>query len=307
MRRVLGVLVSGILLLSVLAVPASAKSRPSTTEVDCRAGADLQAALDAASPGDTLLIRGSCVGNFATDAAGHTPIAGLTLEGRGARPTINGGLSAGSSDITLVGLTITNGGIFSGGGLTLVDSTVRDSGSCGIFTLGSATISRSTLRDNQGCGIRGPSLTIDRSTISGNGDYGIITGAYTTISHSVVKDNAAGGIFLYRSLSIGLSANINVVDTRIVDNDGPGIYNGLPLTIRDSLISRNDTSGVGGGINNRYFPGLYEQGILTLIDSRVIKNSASDGGGIFSTDPSAVRVDHSVIKHNTPNDCTGCP
>ena len=63
MRRTFGVLVGCCLLLSLLAAPAAA-ARTAGTLVDCRAGADLQAAITAATPGDTLLVRGTCTGNF---------------------------------------------------------------------------------------------------------------------------------------------------------------------------------------------------------------------------------------------------
>ncbi len=71
--------VSAAMLLSLLATtPAAA-----TTVINCKAGADLQAAIGAASPGDTLLIQGTCKGTFVIDKD-------LNLKGRGTRPTLDG-------------------------------------------------------------------------------------------------------------------------------------------------------------------------------------------------------------------------
>jgi nitrous oxidase accessory protein NosD len=80
MRRTFGVLVGCCLLLSLLAAPAAA-ARTAGTLVDCRAGADLQAAITAATPGDTLLVRGTCTGNFIA-------YKDLVFEGVGPDPTI---------------------------------------------------------------------------------------------------------------------------------------------------------------------------------------------------------------------------
>ena len=116
-RIMLGSRTSSILLvfglvvgvLSFLPSPASA----ATTSVDCTADSGaLQPAIDAAAPGDTLNVTGTCVGNFVID---HD----LTLQGTG---TLNGNGSgsgvrvipananSGELIVTIVDLTITNGG-----------------------------------------------------------------------------------------------------------------------------------------------------------------------------------------------------
>ncbi len=98
MRRILGVLISSILILTVLAVPTVARTRT----VDCGHGADLQAAIDAARPGTTLEVWGTCRGNFVID---HD----LTLDGTGDHPTLGGGQRRllALKAATTVGLTVT--------------------------------------------------------------------------------------------------------------------------------------------------------------------------------------------------------
>jgi hypothetical protein len=287
-------------MLTVLAAPGAA----ATTQVDCRAGADLQDALDAASPGDTLAIRGTCVGNFTVT------VADLTLEGRAAHPTIRG--LAGSPALETFGplairkLTIAEGsGIVANGDLIVIDSTIRDSDGTGVVVvLGlEFTLRDSTVRDNGGIGVWGTGLRIERSTFRGNGLEGLYTGSDTSVSDSVFKDNAGGGITTVAGNHFGLGGTVTVTRTRIIDNGGSGIHNRHALLVRDSIIRGNHTSGFGGGIFNDL------DGGLTLIDSRVIKNSAVDGGGIYDQpdDPYGVHIlEGSVIRNNRPNDCTNC-
>ena len=61
-------------------------------------------------------------------------------------------------------------------------------------------------------------------------------------------------------------------------DDGGGIKNDGKLTITDSMVSDNRTSGDGGGILNW-------QGSLTLNGCEVRRNSAQSGGGIFNDAP----------------------
>ncbi len=74
-------MVSGFLVLSVVAAPVAVAR---TKVVDCGHGASLQAAIDAARPGTTLEVHGTCRGNFVITKD-------LRLTGRGHRPTLDGG------------------------------------------------------------------------------------------------------------------------------------------------------------------------------------------------------------------------
>ena len=303
MRRALGILMSSALMLATLAAPA-AVAAGGTTQVDCRSGADLQAALDAAGARDTLVIRGTCVGNFTV------PVE-LTLEGRGPRPTIRGlsGAPAISNReaLTIRRLTVARGsGISAGGPLTVIASTIRDSEGDGIsVSLGvrSMVMRDSVVRDNAGIGAWGTAQRITRSTFRGNGGVGLMTGGDASISRSVFTENAGGGIVTLTSLGYGYGGVITITHSRITRNGGSGIRNGHPTIIRHTLIRGNHTTGVGGGIYNDY------NGGLTLIDSRVVKNSAIDGGGIYewADAPGGINlIRRSVIRNNTPNDCVGC-
>ena len=221
-------LTSALVALSILAVPVAAAT---TTVVDCGAGADLQAAIDAASPGDTLLIKGTCVGSF------RAVETGVTLEGRGRNPTLAGdpastALIAG--DITIKSLTISGG----------IQGIVVFAGSAGGFTM----IHSAVTGNGEGIHAFGGTVDIRESSVSGNGGIGIFNQAVMTLTDSTVSNNAGGGIYNNSHLS------------------GRGV-----LSVVDSTISGNTTSGDGGGIRNEW--------TLTITDSRIMNNTAAGSGG----------------------------
>jgi nitrous oxidase accessory protein NosD len=154
-----------ILLASTLVLMANVgAARAGAGSVDCATGGNLQATIDAAASGDTILIHGTCVGNF--QVLNGLTLKGnptATLDGNGADTT----LYVGSSDpVHLVDLTITGGfahegaGIrFSGAKLTLNGVVVHknqawatDSFSAsyggGINGSGSLVITNSKITDN---------------------------------------------------------------------------------------------------------------------------------------------------------------
>jgi Right handed beta helix region len=319
MRRTLGVLVGCCLLLSLLAVPAAA-ARKAGTLVDCGAGADLQAAITAATPGDTLLVRGTCTGNFIA-------YKDLVFEGVGPDPTIAGGgwgtVLMESGTVTISRLSIAGGalwGVAAGEGLlTLTHVTVRDFPHGGILVEGGGlTMTDCTVSGNGWVGILNydPSSVaeIHRSAISGNAGVGIINTGRMTLIDSAVSANAGRGI---ENLS-GLSGHgdLTIVDSTISRNADGGIVNYFDLSITRSKIVDNTTAGVGGGILNYNDEGTWWRGIITMSDSKVMGNSAADGGGIYNRGsvmnnpgsvPGTLILEGIVhIKNNTPNDCVGC-
>ena len=175
---VLGTVVVGSVIVG--AVPASATT---PTVVNCNAGGNLQNAITAAASGSTIVVHGTCTGNF-------TVGENLTLQGSG---TLSGTgfygpvLTINSGTVSVNNLTIKNGdntsgygggGIFNGyGTLSLTNSTVSgntatyDGG--GIFNYGTLTLTNSTVSGNSaafyGGGIFNEyGLTLTNSTVSGN-------------------------------------------------------------------------------------------------------------------------------------------
>lgn len=213
-------------------------------------GTGLQLAIDAARSGDTIVVRGRCVGNYSIG----TP---LTLVGRATSSfptaTLDGGrtgtvVSVTAADVTLDGLLITNG---SAGGVA--------------NTAGAVRVIRSTITGNttagNGGGIStslGGAVTLTTSTVSGNSAVkggGIAAGFGTvTLSGSSVSGNTASA-------------------------SGGGIFNsGGTVSLANSQVSgntANPTLGSGGGIFND--TSTLVVGIITLdAGSSVSGNSPDD-------------------------------
>jgi hypothetical protein len=184
----------------LLVAPAGA--RAATLSVNCDAGGDLQAKIAAAASGSTILVKGTCVGNFQIVGKGLTlrgnPAA--TLDGNEAfRPLGINNTSAPDKSVHLIGLTVTGGvthalggaGILKvGGGLTLdrvrVSGNLASSSSApitggGIFSAGNLTLTSSTVSGNRarttgtggeadggGIAVVGGNLTVTGTAITGN-------------------------------------------------------------------------------------------------------------------------------------------
>lgn len=316
MRRFFGAAsIVGLLLVALAAPPVALGA--TTQQVHCGSGADLQAAIDAASDGDTLVISGKCVGNF-------TVLKVLTLTGHGRAATLAGGPVSTDAVLTMPEgtirrLTISGGlgaGVFNPGGhLTFDRVTVRHNGAAGIqLHFGSLTMVHSTVSHNGAEGILaggggGQADDIRWSTVRDNGGVGIYTFAEMTLTHSTVRGNGGAGIANVSTLEG--RGDLTVVGSTISGNAGGGIENRWLLSISHSWVINNTTTGFGGGIWNRdEFPNhLNFSGLITMSDTKVTGNSAgTDGGGIYNSGPpSDLTFSNVKIKYNAPNDCVGCP
>lgn len=310
MRRYLGVATIGWLLLAALAAPPVAFGA-TTHVVDCGSGADLQAAIGAAVSGDTLVIKGTCVGTFVIDKdltlQGGLPGAGLDAHGAGTVLTIpqGAGRTVGAT-VRVSGLTIVGGnpaGIENWGHLTLEKSTV--SGNTGVAIVhegdfggteillsatvsgntgdgisgdwGRLTLRYSTVSGNTGDGIVGFDVVIDlyRSTVTRNGGSGIVARVQTSVAldHSTVSLNTGRGI-------TNENGSVLVTDSAVSRNTGGGVYNGILgfLTVRHSTISGN-TADFGAGI---YIATNVDKYVV-VEDSTITGNRArTSGGGVYT-------------------------
>jgi hypothetical protein len=287
----------------------------------------LQAAQNAASAGDTLGVKGTCVGS--TTISKNLTITGASTLGRATLDGNNAGsvLTVNSGVVTLNGLTITNGnggaggGIFNNGGALIVNnSSVNGNAGAntgGIFNLGTLTLNNSNVNGNTGLytgGIVNPNgtLTLNNSTVTGNtstetfdnGDAGgINNGGTLTVKNSVVEGNTArgrggaGGILTYGMLTVEDSS---VKGNAGGNGDAGGIressfYGPQGVTLINSSVSGNTTTGRGGGIYND------SGNTLTLNNSTVTGNSAVSGGGIYNLGTLIGAVAGANVFGNTPD------
>ena len=289
---------AGILAAMVAAGPAGA----AVTAANCPPfGADdLQAKITSAAPGDTLLIKGTCTGNF-------TATKDVTLQGAWPGATLNGGgagatLTVPGPKVTIRSLTITGGlskigaGVTIQGGATvdLVSSAVRGNTSTvaagGVYIDGDSTLNlaNSTVSGNtarfKGGGIASfqSTVTLTRSSVSGN----------TTTDPD---EGAGGGIEVFASTTT-LTASTVSGNNAGSDGGGINVENGGTTTLTGSAVTGNTANGVGGGISNG-------GGALTLTNSSVDHNTSlcCVAGGIFNDSfpqDATLTINNSTISFN---------
>ncbi len=163
---------------------------------DSGAGSLRQAISDSSS-GDTIDFDSSLNGQTITLTSGELLIdKNLTITGPGANQLAINGNAAGrvfeitsGIDVTISGLTITNGNALFGGGIYNVGHSL---------TIANSTLSGNSARKAGGIYNQGTTLTITNSTLSGNsasvGNGGGIynqVGAASTIANSTLSGNSA--------------------------------------------------------------------------------------------------------------------
>lgn len=259
----------------------------------------LQSAVNAASPRETLLVRGTCTG---------TTTVGIDLNVRGQRrgpsaPTLDAGgsgavLTVNDSSVAISSLMISRGSaggiVINAGGRVMLDhSTV--SGNSGVFGGGIANNGGTLILNNS-------RVTNNTATVDGGGIDTYPAGAVTLLGASAIDNNRAelngGGISNFDSATVTLRDRSGISGNTALGSGG-GIYNSCDLAapctggviLRDASRLYNNTAsgngtppGNGGGISNG--GGASSQSGLSVTmrgGSRIYNNTAAqDGGGIFN-------------------------
>jgi hypothetical protein len=287
----------------VVAAPTAIGGPPSCAVSNARTHKDynsVQAGVDAVKAGDTLEVKGTCVGSTSVDRT--VTLKGVTNKAFPGTPTLDGNKSGTVLHITngtttVDGLKVTNGvadvtsvegnGCCVGGGIAVSGDTAGATLVNALVTGNSASIFGGGIDVDDG------TLTLVNSTVSGNtagsgsggidSDFGTITLTGSTVSGNTAR--RAGGIWNF----------------------------GGTLTLRDSTVSGNSASaplprGVGGGIINESAGPT--TALLTLSGSTTITGNHADnaGGGIFmfAADPGTVQPTADwtgSISGNTPDQC----
>lgn len=231
-------------------------------------GYSLQAAIDAAAPGDTIRL---CAGTFGSAEIGID----LTLDGAGdgdggtnltRMSTDLAAAAAGRIVRVLPGTTVELRNLRISGGLAELGIGATAARGGGIENEGNLRLVRVTVTDNE---------AVDR----GGGIYNGV-GAVLTLEQSVIRRNRV----------------------RSTDGDGGGLYNDTSgnVVFTDSLVELNTAGRNGGGIYTA--PG----GEVRLTATRVTTNTAGGGGGGFFNDGGTVTgVNPTDVHGNVPTDCSG--
>ncbi len=234
-RAIYGLVVLGAFLLLLPSVAVA------QVEVDCDKdppGA-LQHAIDAASPGDTILVSGTCNENV-TIPEGKDRI---TLDG-GGQATIRGPDATGNTirvrgrGITITAFTITGGrtgiDVLRGGTAVIDGNTIEGTGQNGINvgSWGAADIVNNTIHNNPGHGIFLPGNSF--------AFIGFRTAIDTVASPNIIRNNGIHGI------SVTFSSSARIVGNTISDNtrNGVNVDRASQANISDNTIDGNGQNGI---------------------------------------------------------------
>jgi hypothetical protein len=277
-----------------------------TNTLDSGTGS-LRAEIAAAHLGDTIVFAPSLDGQSITLTSGELDITkSLTINGPGAgQLAVSGGnasrvfeLDGASTNVTLSGLTITDGNGL-GGALQNYGGGILNNGST--LTLSGCTVTQNSVGGGQGGAIynsAGGTLTVSGSVLSGNNAWeggGVFnsTGATATIVNSTLSGNiASGGDY--------------------DEGEGGGVYNFLgTVNLSDSTLSGN-SAGLDGGavytygyVENEKHKNVIVVGSMTISGCTVTGNSAGvDGAGFYNASAigsyQTLTVNDSVFSNNGP-------
>ena len=279
-----------------------------TNGSDSGAGSLRQAILDAAS-GDTINFSLPGNSNAITLTSAELLIdKSLTITGPGAdqltvqRSTASStpgfrifNITFGDFNVTISGLTITNGNITGSDGGGIINGS-----NGGTLTMTGCTIS-GNVTDGNGGGIINESndgtLVINGCTISGNIAGGNGGGVYCdfgtmTVTNSSFSANSAsdgGGIYN----NFGTVSTTNSTFSANSASNGGGIFdNDASLDITSSTLSANSATGNGGGIDNH-------NSTSNITNSTFSGNSAGDGGGLLNDDGGTINVTNCTFSTNS--------
>ena len=220
----------------------------------------LQAAVSAASSGDTIKVAGTCAGVSHTSGFTQTVYIDTYLTIQGGYTTTNW---TGDPNSDLYPATLDAQG---NGRVAYIDTGSLEMRS---MTANETTLSHLTIQNGQA----------NDGTESNNGG-GIFASGTFNLDHVIVQSSQAsmmgGGIYADRSITIENSK----IRNNTASSSGGGIaLDGAYGTINNTIIESNTSSYKGGGI--------FKDGISWLIvtSSEVLSNtSANSGGGIFNED-----------------------
>ena len=267
----------------------------------------VQAAVDAASPGDVIKVAGTCIGvneraglrqqvyldKSITLRGGYTTTNWL-VSAPEANPTTLDALGAGrvvyvtgATSPTIEGLHITGGDATGLGGLPWD----WDAGS-GVYVISAtATINHNWVYDNNASGEYviggGVFLQNNTSAMSDNTIFnntaryggGILTlASSSTLDHNTIMSNTArggGGVALW-GLFEGAKMTItaNIVKGNTASDIGGGMSVGAPGSTLINNIITDNAAGVSGS-------GLYIDGSAQFLHTTVARNSGGDGSAIY--------------------------
>jgi hypothetical protein len=283
--------------LAVLLAAATAKADTITIPDDYPT---VQAGVDAAVTGDTIIVR---PGVYRENVTVIT--SGISILGSANKSVIDGAylglsLTVTADDVRLQGLTFNNGGVeITGQEIEVTKCRVRASAATGLQLTGSGTIQTTTISYCLGTGLVvasgdsvGPLTKISKNTVNHNGAGIELSNGPFDVSRNVVANNSGDGLSL--SFLTGTASNTVVSGTEIARNDLLG-NEGAGLLLVDDLgsvtvIEKNDVIGNGKGMDIST-----SAGALRVAQNEVDQNLA---GGIFLKTAGATLEDNKLRRNS---------
>ena len=209
------------------------------------------------------------------------------------------GLPVIANDITLAGLP---------------NTVIRRSSAAPLFrlievgTAGDLTVSNVSLMNGNTTSLGGGildagTLVVTSSRISGNkasngGGVSVSAVGSATIASTLMNLNTTTGVGGGAVIDFGTLRLVSSVldsNTAPINGGGLNVQPGGNAAGQQTTFTNNTSGGLGGGISNL--------GTLSLAGSQVRLNQASSGGGI-ATGNNNVTLVSTIIKKNTPNNCS---
>ena len=265
-----------LIVFCILAQPSTAQAARSVDV--CPRSCDyttIQAAVDAALPGDTIRVA---PGTYKEHLSLYD--RRITITGAGAAKTIVSGDNEGRVMLLYANSTLTLSNI------TLRGGKIADNQGGGIYNDGILIVNDAHIMDNRasvaGGGIANfGTLVLNDSLVAGNSAYmgnggGIVNGGRLYVADSTIEDNNAavrgGGI--YHSVGTFTLLRSKVANNRAATGGG-GVANFDFMSTADTKITANTTDGAGGGILNG--------GHLTAVHTTLAGNRADDGNSLYNS------------------------
>jgi hypothetical protein len=280
-------LVAGAFALAAPAGAAVSKCQAKNVTLATKESPNLQGLINAAGSGDSIQVKGVCVGNF-------TIAKSLTVFGKPTKevpnPTLDGNAAGrvveinGSGTVSFSDLTITNGAAAFGAGLTIDGANV--------------SLMNVAVRDNVGKPDPPPAFQASAAAgISKLGEGALTFNGASTVSHNTATITAGvnsrgGSVTLNDAATITDNSAVSVPGVRAGDWGGMAVFGG-PLTLNDSSsVKYNSADGSIGGVNNG--------GMLTLNDQASVHHNTAGqvAGGIWNNGGLALN-DQATVHHNT--------
>jgi hypothetical protein len=243
--------------LGIIVASLASPSYAATTAVHCESGANLQTAINSASPGATLSVTGKCVGNFVVGKnlklTANTYSGAVTLDGNQAGSVV---MISSNAVVTITGFRITNG-------LGDYDASLDVQKAGGVTNLGKLTLNRVVVTGNgakANNGVGGIStwfpgtLTMNNSTISANTagtqlvggllaamppPGGVSGPAIATLNNTIVSGNTGGVGGIATSGPIVLSKSSVIGNTGLQGYGIGGVQFDSNATFTSATISGN--------------------------------------------------------------------